>query len=70
MTDSIKSILDLSGLPKAELEHIPVERTGRFKPKKPGSLVTFDANLIIPSVNQRRKLSTFQRPILSTFEGR
>jgi hypothetical protein len=49
MTDSIKSILDLSRLPKAELEHIPVERTGRFKPKKQGSLVTFDANLIIPS---------------------
>lgn len=49
MTDSIKSRLDLSRLPKAELEHLPVEKTGRFKPKKPGPLFPFDAWLTIPS---------------------
>jgi hypothetical protein len=47
MTDSIKSILDLSRLPKAELEHIPVERTVRFKPKAPGSLIPFAAWMTI-----------------------
>lgn len=49
MTDSIKSILDLSRLPKAKLEHVPVERTGRFKPKKLGPLTPFDAWLTISS---------------------
>jgi len=49
MTDSIKSILDLSRLPKAELEHIPVERTVRLKPKAPGPLIPFAAWMTIPS---------------------
>lgn len=49
MTDSIKSILDLSRLPKAELEHIPVERTVRIKPKAPGPLIPFAAWMTIPS---------------------
>jgi hypothetical protein len=43
MTDSIKAILDLSSLPKADLEHIPVEMTYRCKPKQPGSILPFDA---------------------------
>jgi hypothetical protein len=49
MTDSIKSILNLSRLSKAELEHVPVELTGRYKPKAPGPLIPFDAWLTIPS---------------------
>lgn len=49
MTDSIKSILDLSRLSKAELEHIPVERTVRLKPKAPGPLIPFAAWMTIPS---------------------
>lgn len=49
MTDSVKSILDLSRLPKAELEHIPVERTVRLKPKAPGPLIPFAAWMTIPS---------------------
>jgi II/X family phage/plasmid replication protein len=49
MTDSIKSILDLSRLPKAQLEHIPVERTVRLKPKAPGPLIPFAAWMTIPS---------------------
>jgi hypothetical protein len=43
MTDSIKSILNLSNLPKADLEHIPVEMTYRCKPKRPGPILPFDA---------------------------
>jgi hypothetical protein len=49
MTDSIKVILDLSRLPKADLEHIPVERTVRYKPKALGSLIPFAAWMTIPS---------------------
>jgi hypothetical protein len=49
MTDSIKSILDLSRLPKAALEHVPVEQNGRFRPKQPGPLIPFDAWLTILS---------------------
>lgn len=43
MTDSIKSILTLSGLPKADLEHVPVEKTARFKPKRNSPVIPFDA---------------------------
>lgn len=49
MTDSIKVILDLSRLPKAELGHIPVERTARIKPKAPGPLIPFAAWMTVPS---------------------
>ncbi|MRW87536.1 hypothetical protein GJ698_26035 [Pseudoduganella sp. FT26W] len=49
MTDSIKSILNLSALPKAMLEHIPVVCTGRFKPKAPGPLTPFHSWQTVPS---------------------
>lgn len=49
MTDSIKSILDLSRLPKADLEHIPVEKTWRARPKRPGPVIPFDAWMTIVS---------------------
>ncbi len=49
MTDSIKSILDLSGLPKADLEHIPVEKAARVKPKRNGGITLFDAWQTHPS---------------------
>jgi hypothetical protein len=49
MTDSIKSILDLSRLPKAGLENIPVEKTWRARPKQPGSIIPFDAWMTIVS---------------------
>jgi len=49
MTDSIKFILDLSHLPKAELEHIPVERTVRVRPKAPGPIIPFAAWMTVLS---------------------
>lgn len=49
MTDSVKLHVDLSRLPKAELEHIPVERTVRLKPKALGPLIPFAAWMTIPS---------------------
>lgn len=54
MTDSIKFILDLSHLPKAELEHIPVERTVRIKPKAPGPFIPFAAWMTVLSPLTRK----------------
>lgn len=49
MTDSIKSILNLSALPKAMLDHVPVVCTGRFKPRAPDSLTPFHSWQTVPS---------------------